>query len=204
MGANNEPAGEKKEEGLKIFDVWKEYEGVAMHFNELIIQLRVRALAGVAAISAFVGFLSRGDTPEQYRWGILAAALVMLCLVWISIFCLDIFYYDRLLIGSVRAILELEEASKEKSYIKELNLSTRIEETVAGKAGNFKGWKKEPFWNGRMWFYVIVFVALLLGACFSAYHGKLFAKINLVSNFEGRAFFWPAFSAVVKAGCCDV
>lgn len=38
-----------------LFNVWKEYEGIAMHFNELIIRLRTHALGGVAAISAIIG-----------------------------------------------------------------------------------------------------------------------------------------------------
>lgn len=151
-------------EGSDLFEVWKEYERIAMHFNELIIQLRVRALAGVAAISALVGFLSRGD-PEDFRWGILAAVFFMLVIVWVAIWLLDSRYYDRLLIGSVRAILEIEEASKTQTKIREINISHRIEETVAG---NFTGIQKEPFWrSGRLWFYVLVLIALLGGSYFS-------------------------------------
>jgi hypothetical protein len=43
---------------LTYLALWKEYEGVAMHFNELLIRLRTQALGGVAAISAITGFLS--------------------------------------------------------------------------------------------------------------------------------------------------
>ena len=151
-------------EGTDIFEVWKEYEGIAMHFNELIIQLRVRALGGVAAISAIVGLFSKGDTPENFRWGILASAFVLLCFVWIAIWLLDMRYYNRLLHGAVRAILEVEKLSKQHVKIKKLNMSHRIEEAVAG---DFSGLGKEPFWSGRRWFYMLVFIALLLGLYFS-------------------------------------
>ncbi|MFV1977572.1 MAG: hypothetical protein ACC651_17670 [Candidatus Scalindua sp.] len=153
-----------EDEGEDIFKVWKEYEGVAMHFNELIIQLRVRALGGVAAISALVGVFSKGDTPEDFRWGILVSVLVLLCFVWIAIWLLDIRYYNRLLIGAVRAILEVETLSKQHVKIKKLNMSHRIEGAVSG---DFSGLGKEPFWSGRRWFYILVFIALLLGVCFS-------------------------------------
>lgn len=151
-------------EGADIFEVWKEYEGIAMHFNELIIQLRVRALGGVAAISALVGFFSKGDTPEDYRWGILVSVFVLLCFVWIAIWLLDMRYYNRLLMGAVRAILEVEKLSEQHVKIKKINMSHRIEEAVSG---DFSGLGKEPFWSGRHWFYILVFIALLLGLYFS-------------------------------------
>jgi len=150
-------------EGSDLFEVWKEYERIAMHFNELIIQLRVRALASIAAISALVGFLSRGD-PEGFRWGILAAVFVMLAIFWVAISILDLRYYNRLLIGSVSAILEIEKASKNQTKIREINMSHRIEEAVAG---NFTRIPKEPSWSGRRLFYVLVLIALLGGSYFS-------------------------------------
>lgn len=147
-------------DGTDIFKVWKEYESIAMHFNELIIQLRVRALGGVAAISALVGLFSKGDTPEDFRWGILVSAFFLLCFVWIAIWLLDLRYYNRLLIGAVRAILEVEKLSEQHVKIKKLNMSHRIEEAVSG---NFSGLGKEPFWSGRYWFYILVFIALFFG-----------------------------------------
>lgn len=160
LGSKNIP-----KKGADLFEVWKEYEGIAMHFNELIIQLRVRALAGVATISALVGFLSQeGNTPKNFRWGILAAVFVMLALVWAAIWFLDRYYYNRLLLGSVRAILEIEKASESQTRITNLNISHRIEETIAG---DFTGLNKEPCWSGIRLFYGLVLIALLLGAYFS-------------------------------------
>ncbi|WP_045057133.1 hypothetical protein [Aliterella atlantica] len=34
----------------EIFQVWREYENIAMHFNELLIKLRVQALGAIAII----------------------------------------------------------------------------------------------------------------------------------------------------------
>lgn len=164
MGNSEDSSKETEAISVALFTVWKEYERIAMHFNELIIQLRIRALGGVAAISALVGFFSKGEKPEDFQWGILAAVLVILIFVWIAIWVLDIRYYNRLLLGAVRAILEVEKASKTKTRIIEINLSHRIEETVAG---NFAGLRKEPFWSGRQCFYWVVLIALILSAYFS-------------------------------------
>lgn len=166
MDNSEKPSEEIKAKPVDLFEVWKEYERVAMHFNELIIQLRVRALAGVAAISALFGFLLKGEAPGDFQWGILAAVLVMLILVWIAIWCLDIRYYNRLLVGAVRAILEIEKASKTENTVIEINMSHRIEETVAG---DFSGLKDEPCLSGRRLFYGIVFISLVFGATFSSY-----------------------------------
>ncbi len=42
-------------------------------------------------------------------------------------------YYNRLLIGSVVAIIELEEKSKTETHIKHFDLSTRIQQAVWNK-----------------------------------------------------------------------
>ncbi len=42
---------EKPNAGFDGLQLWKEYEGVAMHFNDLIIKLRGQSLGAVAAFS---------------------------------------------------------------------------------------------------------------------------------------------------------
>lgn len=164
-----------------IFEVWKEYERIAMHFNELIIQLRVRALGGIAAISALVGFLSKGDTPEDFRWGIFAAVFGVLVVVWIAIIFLDIFYYDRLLNGAVSAIFYIEEESKTKTKIKMLNLSHLIEESVRGKTEKIK----EGIFSGRRWFYGLVLAALIGSFYFSLTEYCYRGTKDSVANVHG-------------------
>ena len=36
------------------FELWKSYEDVAMHFNDLLIRLRIQALAALATISSII------------------------------------------------------------------------------------------------------------------------------------------------------
>jgi len=129
------------------FKKWVEYEKIAMHFNELIIQLRVRALAGVGAVSVLVGFMSKVSPTGEYNWGLLFVALVALTIAWFAILVLDLFYYNRLLSGSVNAVLEVEKASSSN-----LDMSTKIANEVSSSCI-----------DGRYWFYGIVLFTLIIG-----------------------------------------
>jgi hypothetical protein len=46
---NNGPSG------FDLLDAWKEYERVAMHFNDLLIRFRSQSLAAVAAFATIAG-----------------------------------------------------------------------------------------------------------------------------------------------------
>jgi len=189
--ANNNDADE-----TELFKVWKEYEGIAMHFNELIIQLRTRSLAGVAAILALYGFVTKGDTPEEFRWGVLAAVFFLLSVVWIAIWILDHCYYTRLLLGAVRAILEIEDKSAAKpppAGAIALNLSHRIEETVWG---NFGGLTQTRAPRGIVWFYRLVLFTLFLGFAGSLFQYFWNKQISVPAAAQlipadGRLFFKP-------------
>jgi hypothetical protein len=174
MQPANDDRAAGKPEGISIFKVWKEYENIAMHFNELLIKLRVQALGGIAVISALVGFLSKGDTPEDFRWGALAGVFLVLILVWVAIWFLDFRYYNLLLSGAVTGILQIEQKSKTHTHIKELELSHIIEQAIRGKMSDLKGpgfWSKQ-YWfyilgSGRHWFYILVLLSLSLALWFS-------------------------------------
>ncbi len=126
-----EATGDKT--NLDYFKVWKEYEGVAMHFNDLLIRLRTQALGGVAVIAAIATVIAKGDIGFELKWGILLISFILLTIFWIAIWILDLRYYNRLLLGAVDAILELENESKEGKPINKIILSTRIEEIATGK-----------------------------------------------------------------------
>jgi hypothetical protein len=51
-----------EERGWPLKEVWKDYEEIAMHFNDLLIKLRTQALGGVAALSALVGIFGKTET----------------------------------------------------------------------------------------------------------------------------------------------
>ena len=59
----NEPISLEKveatEEGWPTFEVWQEYEKIAMHFNDLLMRLRTQALGAVAALA------TQEASPEQ-------------------------------------------------------------------------------------------------------------------------------------------
>jgi hypothetical protein len=115
---------------LNIFSVWKEYESGAMHFNDLLIRLRTQALGGTAALAALAAVMVRGDLAPALRWSVLAGAFLLLMLFWTAVWILDMRYYNRLLHGAVKALLEIEQLSKQDQPAPVLALSTRIEETV--------------------------------------------------------------------------
>jgi hypothetical protein len=148
---------------INTFELWKEYENIAMHFNELIIQLRSRALGGVAVITALVGFISKSDSSSDFKWELLSTAFIFLLMFWVAIFILDYFYYNKLLSGSVDAIVELEKSTKH-----EVSLSSQ----VANKAKS----PKLPIFS----FYGIVAFALILG--FYLAHVKHIETITKTHN----------------------
>lgn len=121
----------KGHEGWCIYEVWNKYEKIAMHFNDLLIRLRTQALAAVAALSTVTTIFAKTDTVEA-PWPVAAGMFFALWMFWIAIWILDLRYYNRLLLGSVHALLEIEDLSKRQSRITSIQMSTRIEKAVAG------------------------------------------------------------------------
>ena len=144
------------------FKLWKSYEDVAMHFNDLIIRLRIQSIWGIAALAAILGIFLHdrsGDSSNSFNYCIASIALFVLIMFWIGIFILDIFYYNRLLEGAVNAIMELEQKKDGFAKKKNINLSTNIEMAFRTRFKHEpKGYKK--ILNGRILFYLIVLVAL--------------------------------------------
>lgn len=167
-----------------LFTVWKEYETIAMHFNDLLLKIRTQSLAAVAAFATVAGVLLRGDniTP-QLRWGALSAVFLALCVFWLAIWILDFAYYNRLLLGAVKALTWIEKESKKGNRTSGIYISTLIEQAVARRQPSKQADAfDDPEYRaailadpathedlrlawGRWTFYVIVF-ALLLGFLF--------------------------------------
>jgi hypothetical protein len=141
------------------FALWKEYEGVAMHFNDLIIRLRTQSLAAVAAFATIAGILTKNDATPASRWEVMSGAFGILSAFWVAIWVLDQFYYNKLLSGAVRAILDIEKESAGADRIDRIDLSTKIENHVQhGPA--FRNLSQHLF-------YLIVLLVLLTGLALS-------------------------------------
>jgi len=157
------------ENGKPIFEVWEKYEDIAMHFNEMLIKLRTQAIGGVAAITTIVAVISKNNTDQIFHWGIMIGVFFFLSVFWVAVWVLDFKYYNRLLHGSVDAILELEKLSKTQTHITELNLSHKIEDAVSGVGEKIDTSLHKKLSFGRKWFYLIVFIGLVIGLLFSSY-----------------------------------
>ena len=126
---NMEEANETESDEY-YFKLWKSYEDVAMHFNDLIIRLRIQSIGGIAALAAILGIFlkeTNGDSSNTFSYCIASIAMFVLMMFWVGIFILDICYYNRLLEGAVNAILELEQNKDEFAKKKDIRLSTNIE-----------------------------------------------------------------------------
>jgi hypothetical protein len=112
--AEDEKSAGPTNDGWPIYELWKKYEDIAMHFNDLLITLRTRALAAVAALATIIGIFAKESGQPHTSWEMVSFAFAFLLLFWIAIWVIDFKYYNRLLIGAIAAILKLEELSKEK------------------------------------------------------------------------------------------
>lgn len=167
-----ESSGEGYAVEATVFEVWKTYEEIAMHFNQLLIHLRTRALGGVAAIGAVVGLVGKQLNPST-EWGVIFAVLAFLSFAWVALFVLDECYYNRLLEGAVMAIIELEKKTEAGTGPK-LNLSHKIEEAVRNEARSEKKASpdRKPLDDlagrrGRWLFYGLVFLPLIVATAYS-------------------------------------
>ena len=155
-------------EGWPVFDLWKKYEEIAMHFNDLLIRLRTQALAGVATVVTIIGVLFRRSGSLDSRWDIIALSFLLLVVFWVAVWVLDFCYYNRLLSGAVAALLDLENLSKERHYVHYINLSTKIEDGVAGLLR--KNPRRCPTNCGIWFYYSAVLLALFSVLILSIVH----------------------------------
>jgi hypothetical protein len=106
--AANPPELPERREGTNVFQMWKEYEAIAIHFNDLILKLRIQALGGVAAIAAIAGIVLKEAEDGKFQWNLLGFSFLALIPVWVAVWLLDFLYYTPLLYGAVEAIRKLE------------------------------------------------------------------------------------------------
>lgn len=148
---------------LNAQELWVKYEDIAMHFNDLLMRLRSQSLAGIAALSTIVGVLANAkEASLNVSWLVATMIFVAMVLIWIAIWCLDFFYYNRLLVGAVNAITQIESETKAgKNLADGINLSTLIEGEFKNRA--LRSDIFVPF-KGVLLFYGIVLATLVSGA----------------------------------------
>ena len=133
------------------FHLWIEYEKIAMHFNELLMQLRLRALAGVSAVVTLSGVFA--TESDSFNWTLIAFVCSFLLIIWVAIFVIDKLYYERLLSGAIAPILELEKTAEVDNH--RILMSTKIRDKVRN------GSKNAGATQAVTAFYVIVGLLLL-------------------------------------------
>jgi hypothetical protein len=145
---------------IKFLDIWERQEKVAMHFNDLILKVRIQALGALAAIVTVGGVLLKTiPSTDGTPWGILTTLFFVLSAFWIAIWFLDFKYYNRLLLGSIDYLLKLEDQINNNKEIT-FDMSHKIEDSIHGKS--FTNLKHIKI-TGPLIFYSIVLSILFLG-----------------------------------------
>lgn len=109
----------------EVIELWFRYEEIAMHFNELIISFRLQLLAGLGALSGVLSFLINNKIEDDRLPWVRATVSSVLLIVFCAAVSLDLFYYQELLSGAVKAIIELEKLHPV------INMSTTIKQEVS-------------------------------------------------------------------------
>lgn len=148
---------------IDIWEAWKQYETVAMHFNDLIIKLRIQALGGVAALSTVAGVIAKVEHEVNFNWAILSISFLFLSVLWVAIWILDFGYYNKLLQGAVEEVLRIENLSTQSAMLDKIYLSSQI--TKAEQSGKYEYLKTRAgcvkYFSPRWGFYILVFVGLI-------------------------------------------
>lgn len=146
--------------------LWAKYEDIAMHFNDLLMRLRSQSLAGIAAIATAVGiFAKSGVGNSRASWLIAAGIFTAAGMFWVAIWFLDFMYYNRLLLGAVSALRELEKETQVGNVPIGINMSTLIEAEFK-RPLTLDDYRR---FLGVMTFYLIVLAAIAFGAAISIF-----------------------------------
>jgi hypothetical protein len=108
------------EETKIILEEWKTVIKTQMHFNEMILRARTTGVSVVMAVYGAAA-LAIAQYPEKFiKWSCLefhvsAAIIIFGILLLGSIFCIDFFYYYRLLMGAVEHGETIDNAFKNRT-----------------------------------------------------------------------------------------
>src|SRR5947208_1362257 len=94
--------------------LWYHYEEIAMHFNTLIMQFRLQVIGGAGALGTVAGYLigEKVTDHKQQDWlrALISSGFTVLIF---AAAILDLGYYNRLLLGAVKALTEFEKLHPE-------------------------------------------------------------------------------------------
>ena len=129
-----------------------------MHFNQLIVTFRLRALAAIGVAGGLIGtVLLNEKTAQVTRFNdvAFAGAMLFIAVLWLAVWAIDLSDYHRLLLGAVTELLRLE---------RESNGVIRLSTSISKKAE--KGWDTVA----RTLFYVLPLAALIATGVISYKH----------------------------------
>jgi hypothetical protein len=141
------------------FKLWVKYEDITMHFNDLLIRLRTQALGGVATIVTAAGFLASRQAADATgnAWDAVALVSALLLVGWLTIWIIDVRYYNRLLRGAVEALVNLEAKTNGQ-----IDFSHTVERVVRkNKEVSVDAIGNRPAWHVHL-FYSLVGLVLLI------------------------------------------
>jgi hypothetical protein len=90
-----------------LIEAWKKSEDVAMHFNELLMGFRLKAIGGIAIGATIAVGLKLSDARIDHS--IATVFFAVLATIWLLIWAAEFFYYYRLLAGAVDELLRIEQ-----------------------------------------------------------------------------------------------
>ncbi len=82
-----------------LINLWKKYEDVAMHFNELMMRWRLQAIGGLAGLVTLAGFVVGDADTVHVRYRAMLILSGVLAFAWVGVGFIDLFYYRKLLKG---------------------------------------------------------------------------------------------------------
>ena len=148
------------EETKLILEEWKTVIQTQMHFNDMLMKMRTTGVSVVLAVFGAAAYSLQYErlflTINDYRFHVSAFIIAFGLGMLVGIFCLDYFYYYKMLLGAVRRGYDIDKFYKNKLVdgCKMFGMSTMIRDAI-GKPG----WSKFFIWI----FYGLIFA---LGALF--------------------------------------
>ncbi len=119
-----------------ILQEWKIVIRTQMHFNELLMQMRTAGVSIVLAVFGAAAYSLQYDklflTFSTYRFHVAVLIIVFGLGMLFGVFCLDYFYYYKMLLGAVERGYEIDKTFKDKLVdgYKLFGMSTMISKAI--------------------------------------------------------------------------